>query len=75
MKYDSMRYHFGNAKIIWDTSTSVMEGWLFVSRLTTADVSVAPGAVTIEKLRDLTGGFGSKNGFDATNINILHGTS
>ena len=62
-----MRYHFGN--IIFDFWKSDIEDWLFVSRLTSAEVSVEPRAGRIENVRDFTHGVGSKNVLAGANIN------
>ena len=49
----------------------IVEDWLFVSRLTTEEVSVEPTAGRIENVRDLTHGVGTKNVLARTNINSM----
>ena len=58
--------HFGKMGM-WHFK--IAEDWLFVSRLTTEEVSVEPRAGRIENVRDFTHGVGTKNVLARTNIN------
>ena len=66
-----MRYHFENIMIIWDFCSRDIEDWLFVSRLTTAEVFVEPRAGRIQNERDFTRGVGTKNDLAGANINSI----